>query len=99
MEVLGAAPNELLDDLGNGRVGEGLGLSLAGRWSSTSEEWDEFEEDYAEGVESYARECPDDPDIPEMLRRIRRWRKAYLRWGKRTLGFGVYAFRKFARNQ
>jgi len=99
LEVLEAAPDELLDDPGNVRVGEGLGLRLADRWWSTSEEWDEFEKDYAEGIESYARECPNDPDVPEMLRRIRRWRKAYLRWGKRTLGFGVYAFTRSARIQ
>jgi SAM-dependent methyltransferase len=93
LEVLGADPDELLDDQGNAEVGEGLGLSLAERWSSTSEEWDGFEDAYAEGIESYAWERPDDPDVPEMLHRIRRWRDGYLRWGKQTLGFGVYVFR------
>jgi SAM-dependent methyltransferase len=93
LEILGAAPEELLDDAGNVRVGERLGLRLGGHWSSTREEWDDFEDSYSEGVESYAREHPDDPDAPEMVRRIRRWRTAYLKWGKETLGFGVYAFR------
>jgi hypothetical protein len=27
-----------------------------------------------------------------MLKRIRRWRDAYLRWGRDTLGFAVYLF-------
>ena len=27
-----------------------------------------------------------------MLERIRRWRDAYLRWGRDTLGFAVYLF-------
>lgn len=93
LEVLGAAPDELLDDRGNSRLGEELGLRLAAHWTSTREEWDDFEAAYAEGIESYVRENPEDPDAPEMLRRIRRWRAAYLRWGRRTLGFGVYAFR------
>jgi cyclopropane fatty-acyl-phospholipid synthase-like methyltransferase len=38
LEVLDATLDELLEDLGNVRVGEGLGLRLAQRWSSTSEE-------------------------------------------------------------
>jgi hypothetical protein len=29
-----------------------------------------------------------------MLERIRRWRDAYLRWGRDTLGFGVYLFHR-----
>ncbi len=97
LEVLEATPDELLDDRGNAQVGEGLGLRLAEHWSSTSEEWDVFEDAYADGIETYARECPGDPDVPEMLRRIRRWRDSYLRWGRRTLGFGVYAFRTSTR--
>jgi len=27
-----------------------------------------------------------------MLERIRRWRDGYLRWGRDTLGFGLYLF-------
>jgi SAM-dependent methyltransferase len=99
LEVLGASPDDLLDDRGNVRAGEALGLKLAERWSSTSAEWDDFEREYSEGIESYARERPNDPDVPEMLRRIRRWRAAYLQWGKKTLGFGIYVFRASARTR
>ncbi len=93
LEILDATSDELLDDPGNIRVGEQLGLKLAQHWSSTDEEWDDFESAYLEGIESYGQENPDDPRVPEMLERIRRWRQGYLRWGKKTLGFGVYAFR------
>ena len=93
LEVLGARPDELNDDLGNLRAGQALGLTLAAHWSSTEAEWDDFEDAYLEGIERYARANPDDPDVPEMLRRIRRWRDGYVRWGRNTLGFGVYAFR------
>lgn len=92
LEVLDATPDELLDDIGNARIGEQLGLRLAEHWSSTDEEWDDFEAAYFEGILSYGRENPDDPRISEMLRRIHRWRQAYIRWGRQTLGFGVYAF-------
>ena len=45
-------------------------------------------------IERYAGEQPDDPDVPAMLKRIRRWRDAYLRWGRDTLGFAVYLFHR-----
>ena len=32
------------------------------------------------------------PMSAAMLERIRRWRDAYLRWGRDTLGFAVYLF-------
>jgi hypothetical protein len=40
---------------------------------------------------------PDDPDRDAMLKRIRNWRDAYLRWGRSTLGFGLYLFQKAGR--
>jgi hypothetical protein len=93
LEVLGATPSELQTELGNIRVAEGLGLRLAEHWSATEEEWDAFEDAYLDGIESYAREQPEDPNVPDMLRRIHRWRRGYVRWGKKTLGLGVYLFR------
>ncbi|MGA7923950.1 MAG: class I SAM-dependent methyltransferase, partial [Thermoplasmata archaeon] len=93
LKVLGATADELLDDAGNVQVGRELGLNVVEHWSSTDQEWDDFENAYLQGIESYARENPADPDVPEMLGRIHEWRQAYLRWGKETLGFGVYAFR------
>jgi len=39
-------------------------------------------------------ERPEDPDVPAMLERIRRWRDGYLHWGRETLGFGVYLFHR-----
>ena len=50
------------------------------------DEWDEYEWKYCRSIERYAREQPEDPDVPAMLERIRKWRDAYLRWGRDTLG-------------
>jgi len=93
LELLGARVDELRSESGNVRVGEDIGLSLVERWTSTDAAWDEFEDAYLDGIQSYARERSDDPDVPAMLDRIRRWRQGYLRWGRQTLGFGVYVFR------
>jgi cyclopropane fatty-acyl-phospholipid synthase-like methyltransferase len=93
LDLLEATAEELVDDPGNVRTGEALGLTLVEHWASRDEEWDEFEAAYLEGVESYAREVPEDPDVPAMLERARRWHQGYLDWGRSTLGFGVYIFR------
>ncbi|HEX4205805.1 MAG TPA: hypothetical protein VHZ51_16720 [Ktedonobacteraceae bacterium] len=45
-------------------------------------------------IEHYAREMPEDPAVPGLLERIRSWRDLYLRWGRDTLGFGLYLFQK-----
>ena len=60
--------------------------------TASQDEWDDYEWKYCRSIERYAREQLDDPDNPWMLERIRRWRDGYLRWGRDTLGFGVYLF-------
>ena len=94
LEVLEGTQDEFGDHLGNVRTGVGWGLKLVDAWTSTLGEWEDFEDAYSEGIESYALENPGDPSVPDMLRRIRRWRQGYLRWGRETLGFGVYVFRR-----
>ena len=41
----------------------------------------------------YARTHPDDPDLAEVVERVRKARAAYLRWGRDTLGWAIYMFR------
>jgi hypothetical protein len=74
------------------QAGVEAGLIPMHATTATSDEWDEYEWKYCRSIERYAREQPNDPDVPEMLEQIRRWRDAYLRWGRDTLGFAVYLF-------
>ena len=60
--------------------------------TASPDDWDEYEWKYCRSIERYARELPDDPDVPAMLDRVRRWRDTYLRCGRDTLGFAVYLF-------
>lgn len=64
-------------------------------WSSVSNEddWDAYEWLYSKSIEDYCYNNPEDPDCSEMLERIRSWREMYLKWGRETLGFGIYLFR------
>jgi hypothetical protein len=75
-------------------VQAGIDAGLIPMHASTAsmDEWDDYEWKYCRAIERYAREQPEDPDIPAMLERSRRWRDAYLRWGRDSLGFAVYLF-------
>lgn len=91
---LGAAPEELTDHEGTIAAGAGAGLEPVGAWVSSPADWDRYEDRYAETVERFVAEHPSDPDAPAMRERIGRWRETYLRWGRETLGFGLYLFRR-----
>ncbi len=92
LAVLGADPSEFRDHRGNVQAGIDAGLIPMHATTANSDEWDEYEWKYCRSIERYAREQPDDPDVPAMLERIRKWREGYLRWGRDTLGFAVYLF-------
>ena len=94
LERLGATADEMTTHDGNIAAGIAEGLDAAGAWTSGADDWDRYENLYADTVERYVAEHPEDPDTPAMLERIRRWRETYRRWGRDTLGFGLYLFRR-----
>jgi len=92
LAVLGGTEDEFRDHRGNVQAGIDAGLIPMYATVSSTEEWDDYEWKYDRSIERYAREQPNDPDVPAMLERIRRWRDGYLRWGRDTLGFAAYLF-------
>jgi hypothetical protein len=42
----------------------------------------------------YVRSHPDDPDVPGLLCQVAKERAAYLRWGRDTVGWAIYVFRR-----
>lgn len=90
--LLGGRERELLDHPGNVQAGIDAGLVPMHAVTATEDEWDEYEWKFCRSVERHAREQPDDPDVPAMLDRARRWRDAYLKWGREALGFAAYLF-------
>jgi SAM-dependent methyltransferase len=92
LDFLGSKESEMLDHRGNVQAGVDAGLIPMHAVTSSPDDWDEYEWKYCRSIERYARERPEDPDVPAMLERIRQWRDAYLRWGRDTLGFAVYLF-------
>lgn len=79
---------------GNQHLAAREGFDLAACSECSVEEWDAYEERYAENVNAYVADHPDDHEACTMRERIRSWREAYLRWGRETLGFGLYLLEK-----
>ena len=61
---------------------------------TTLAEWDAYEGAYSENVERFFAAHPDDPDREAFLARSRAWRTAYERWGRGTMGFGLFRLRR-----
>jgi ubiquinone/menaquinone biosynthesis C-methylase UbiE len=76
------------------RAGSRRGLIPLRAVTASEDEWDDYEWTTKGAIEEHVRTHPDDPDADAMLERSRSWREVYLTWGRSTLGFGLYLFRK-----
>ena len=91
---LGETTPDAMTHAANVTTGCELGLVPLAAWTSSVDEWDEFEWGYQRIVERRARDSPDDTTAHERLERRREWMDGYLRWGRDTLGYGVYLFER-----
>lgn len=94
LEALGASAGDFFDHPGNLELGTERGWVPLFTAEASERDWDAYEDAYAENVERHAASNPEDPDRDAMLARIRAWRETYRRWGRSTLGFGLYLFRR-----
>jgi hypothetical protein len=78
----------------NVQTGTGLGLRFLHSIVASEDDWDRYEGLHSLAAERYAGAQPDDPDVPELLERIRPYPEAYLRWGRRVLGWATYLYLK-----
>jgi hypothetical protein len=90
--LLGDTIPDSMTHAANVAAGIDCGLIPLAAWTSNEDEWDEFEWNYQRNVEQAAIRAPDDPSAQAKLAQRRRWMEAYLRWGRDTLGYGVYLF-------
>ena len=94
LEALQTSRSELQMHAENVTAGVRLGVTPLYAAVCNDDEWDRYEWLHLRNIERYARENPGDPDVPALLERIHSWRDIYLRWGRDTLGFGLYLFQK-----
>ena len=78
---------------------ENIGIAMAAGLTplysiaSNQDDWDRYEGMQWRAAEIWAAENPDDPDVSELLERMRRDRAVYLRHGRDTLNWAIYLFR------
>lgn len=94
LEAAGLKAEDFGTHWDNVEAGVALGLTPVYTAVSTADEWDHYETLQWYAAERWARAHPDDPDRADVLRRIARERESYLRWGRDTLGWALYLFRK-----
>lgn len=90
LHVLGGTVDEFVSHAENAERAREWGYHLLRTATSSDDEWDEYEGKYCNAMMRYLVAHPDDPDSEEFLSRMQGWHKAYLEWGRATLGFGYY---------
>lgn len=94
LKVLGLPKEAFGTHLDNVEAGEKRGLELVTTLVSNVDEWDRYEGLQWLASDEYARSHSEDPDLPELLRRVGEEKSTYLRWGRDTLGWAIYVFRR-----
>lgn len=94
LEASGDTRDSFDTHAGNAKVGEERGLDLVHTLVSNRDDWDRYEGLQWYATTDYARSHPDDPDLPELVARVVKSREVYLRWGRDTLGWAIYVFRR-----
>lgn len=90
LEVLGATRDEMAPEPRTRAMAEAAGWRVVRAHLSSTAEWDSYEDAYAGAMAEWLGANPRDPDAPAYRERLERWRDAYLRWGRETLGFATY---------
>lgn len=78
----------------NVATGKEEGLTILYTIVSNKDDWDHYEALQWWAVEDHVRSYPDDPDNKEILERMMKSREIYLRWGRDTINWAIYVFRK-----
>ncbi len=96
LEHISANSDELGSHLENLELAASLGLTPAWCAVTSDETWDDYEGLYRLTMLQYLERNPDDQDSDAFRRHSDRWYDGYLRWGRDTMGFALYLFRRDA---
>jgi len=78
----------------NIKTAEALGLTCVYTIVSTQQDFDHYETLGWWAITQYAEANATDPDLPEILERMKREKQVYLQWQRDTMGWALYVFRK-----
>ncbi len=90
----GFRADEFATHAGNVEIGARLGLTPTYALAGDEDDFDRYEALQWRAADRHAREHPDDPDLSELSERVTHGRHEYLTWGRATLGWSLYLFRK-----
>jgi SAM-dependent methyltransferase len=93
LKLIGDPVGIYRDHAGNISFAEERGLLPLYATVSNEDEWDHFEWSHQLKIQRWAQANPNHPTLVASLNRGRQWREGYLRWGRSTMGFGIYLFR------
>lgn len=94
LEAIGETRDNYGTHSENAEAGRELGLEAVHTLVSSKDDWDMYEGLQWYGAIDWASSNPDDPDVETVLKRVRDGRAAYLKWGRDTLGWAIYLFKK-----
>lgn len=94
LEAIGVTRNDFGTHYENVDAGLELGLEAVYTLVSSQDDWDRYEGLQWYAAETWACDHRDDPDVETVLKRVRRSKTAYLKWGRETLGWAIYVFKK-----
>jgi SAM-dependent methyltransferase len=94
LKALGLPKEAFGTHISNVEAGEKRGLDLVHTLVSNGDDWDRYQGLQWSASFEHALSNPDDPDLPEILKRVADEKAAYLRWGRDTIGWAIYAFRR-----
>jgi len=97
LEASGVAREDFGSHFSNAEAGEQRGMDLVHAIVSSNDDWDRYEGLQWYATADYARTHPDDPDLAALVDRVEKARATYLRWGRDTLGWAIYMFRRRTR--
>jgi cyclopropane fatty-acyl-phospholipid synthase-like methyltransferase len=78
----------------NVKTGENLGLTCIYTLVSSQQDFDHYETLSWMALVNYAENNPTDPDLHDMLERMKKDKHVYLQWQRDTMGWALYVFRK-----
>jgi len=93
LKVLGGTESELMRHYENIEIPEKVGLTYLYSHAASIEDWNEFEGIYFLEEEMKALELSE-KERKERLKNLRAFRKAQFKFGRATMGFGLYLFMK-----
>ena len=94
LEAIGQTRNDFETHYQNVEAGREQGLEAVYTLVSSQDDWDRYEGLQWYAAETWASDHRDDPDVETVLKRVRESKTAYLKWGRETMGWAIYVFRK-----